>query len=235
MVSQRLKKHANELVYLQKARPCIRKHLITKADRSLVDCLCECADNILRGNVPLTKLQKKKLAKNKAGLRALTKKSFSQKEESDLTERWIFGMPTSTDCLCSSTVALYFASMKELNLMNRYHQTRGRPKPPVEQRVKVMDTLDKKIQSILEREDLSTDERLKLYDQSFTRYLNVHDDYRPQAMLGSASIFRTNSSALVFIVFGTLSNISSSIASFVSVSITAGGDVDTLDTTGLGL
>jgi hypothetical protein len=54
MVSQRLKKHANELVYLQKARPCIRNHLITKADRSLVDCLCECADNILRGNVPLT-------------------------------------------------------------------------------------------------------------------------------------------------------------------------------------
>jgi hypothetical protein len=96
--------------------------------------------------------------------------------------------------------------MKEVTLMNRYHQTQVRPKPPVEQRVKVMDTLDKKMQSILEREDLSTDERLKL-----------------------------NSSALVFIVFGTLSNISSSIASFVSVSITAGGDVDTLDTTGLGL
>ena len=66
MVSQRLKKHANELVYLQKARPCIRNHLITKADRSLVDCLCECADNILRGNVPLTKLQKEKLKRNKA-------------------------------------------------------------------------------------------------------------------------------------------------------------------------
>ena len=54
MVSQRLKKHPNELVYLQKARPCIRNHLITKANRSLVDFLCECADNILRGNVSLT-------------------------------------------------------------------------------------------------------------------------------------------------------------------------------------
>jgi hypothetical protein len=60
------------------------------------------------------------------------------------------------------------------------HQTQGRPKPPVEQRVKVMDTLDKKMESILEREDLSTDERLKLYDQSFTRYLSVHDDYIPR-------------------------------------------------------
>ena len=106
------------------------------------------------------------------------KVDLSQKEESDHTERLIFGIPTSTDCLCSSTVALYFVSMKELTLMNRYHQIQGRPKPPVEQRVKIMDTLDKKMESIPEREDLSTDERLKLYDQSFTRYLNVHDDYR---------------------------------------------------------
>jgi hypothetical protein len=55
--------------------------LITKADRSLVDCLCECADNILRENVPLTKLQREKLKRNKAGLRALTTKSVSLKKK----------------------------------------------------------------------------------------------------------------------------------------------------------
>jgi hypothetical protein len=70
--------------------------------------------------------------------------------------------------------------MKELILINRYHQTQERPKPPEEQRVKVMNTLDKKMQTILDREDLSADERLKLYDQSFTRYLNVYDDNRPR-------------------------------------------------------
>ena len=70
--------------------------------------------------------------------------------------------------------------MKELTLINMYHQTQERPKPPVEQRVKVMDTLDKKMQTILEREDLSADKRLKLYDQSFTRYLDVYDDNRPR-------------------------------------------------------
>jgi hypothetical protein len=70
--------------------------------------------------------------------------------------------------------------MKELTLINRYHQTQERQKPPVEQRVKIMDTLDKKMQTILEREDLLADERLKLYDQSFTRYLNVYDNFRPR-------------------------------------------------------
>jgi hypothetical protein len=43
-----------------------------------------------------------------------------------------------------------------------------------------MDTLDKKMQTILEREDLSADERLKQYDQSLYIYLNVYDDYRPR-------------------------------------------------------
>ena len=71
--------------------------------------------------------------------------------------------------------------------MNRYHQTQGRPKPPVEQRVNDMDTLDKNMQTILEREDLSADERLKRYDQSFTRYLNVHDDYRPRPVVSRMS------------------------------------------------
>ena len=87
MVSQGLKKHTSDIVYLQKARPCIRKHPITKADRSLVDCLCECADNILRENVPLTKLQKEKLERNKTGLRALTKKSVSLKKKKAILQK----------------------------------------------------------------------------------------------------------------------------------------------------
>ena len=87
MVSQRLKMHGSDILYLQKTKPCIRKHIITKADGSLVDCLCECADNILRGNVPLTKLQKEKLKRNKAGLRALTKKSVSLKQKKAILQK----------------------------------------------------------------------------------------------------------------------------------------------------
>jgi hypothetical protein len=87
MVSQSLQNHGSDILYLQKTKPCIRKHLITKADRSLVDCLCECVDNILRDNVPLTKLQKEKLKRNKAGLRALMKKSFSPKQKKAILQK----------------------------------------------------------------------------------------------------------------------------------------------------
>jgi hypothetical protein len=50
-----------------------------------------------------------------------------------------------------------------------------------------MDTSDKTMQSILEKEDLSTDELLKLYDQSFIRYLNVHDDHRSRPVVSRVS------------------------------------------------
>ena len=79
--------HGSDILYLQKTKPCIRKHIITKADGSLVDCLCECADNILRVNVPLTKLQKDKLKRNKAELRALTKKSVSLKQKKAILQK----------------------------------------------------------------------------------------------------------------------------------------------------
>ena len=68
--------------------------------------------------------------------------------------------------------------MKMLHLNQPVPQ---RPKPPVDQRVRVMDTLDKKMHDILERADLPVDERLKLYDQSLYRYKTIHDDYRPRS------------------------------------------------------
>jgi hypothetical protein len=87
MVSPRLRKHANDLLYLQKVKPCISKQIISKADRSLVECLRECADNILRGNVQLTQAQKTKLRRNKAGLRTLAKKSISLQKKKTVLQR----------------------------------------------------------------------------------------------------------------------------------------------------
>jgi hypothetical protein len=56
---------------------------------------------------------------NKCCALADQKVGLSQKEESDLTERWIFAVTTNTDCIYSSTVALYIISMKPLELMKQ--------------------------------------------------------------------------------------------------------------------
>lgn len=74
-MSQRVKKHACDLYYLSKAKPTVCKAIIEKADNSLICCICECAQNILHGKVPLEQHEKRNLAKHKDNLRQLIKKS----------------------------------------------------------------------------------------------------------------------------------------------------------------
>ena len=67
----RLKKHADTLHFMAKAKPKVNKALIEARDKELINCLCECALNVLKGNVPLSHDQKRKLARHKTGLRTL--------------------------------------------------------------------------------------------------------------------------------------------------------------------
>ena len=71
-MTSRLKKQAHTLKFMANARPNVNKALVQTADRDLVECLCECALNVLKGTVPLTPTQKRKLARHKQGLRTLS-------------------------------------------------------------------------------------------------------------------------------------------------------------------
>lgn len=77
----RLKKHAACLQMLATAKPKMAKAIIENADKALVHCLCECAFNVLKGNVPLTKAQKGKLQRYKQQLRDLVYKKRANKKK----------------------------------------------------------------------------------------------------------------------------------------------------------
>ncbi len=51
-----------------------RQGIIQGANKELVKCMCECALNVLNGNVPLKPADKKKLKKYRHNLRSLAKK-----------------------------------------------------------------------------------------------------------------------------------------------------------------
>ena len=79
---KRLRKHANLLKVLASANPKLKKSILDGADSPLIKTLCDCANNILKGNVYLTDRQKKKLRRHKYDLRALTKhRSKSSKKK----------------------------------------------------------------------------------------------------------------------------------------------------------
>ena len=51
-----------------------------------VFCLCECAKNLLKGNVPLTHAQKKTLSRRKKELRELARKKVSLKKKRKIVQ-----------------------------------------------------------------------------------------------------------------------------------------------------
>lgn len=66
-----IRKHAEVLVMLARAKPQLAKQIIAGADQSLLKSISECSLNILKGVVPLTPKQKSKLRRYKNRMRSL--------------------------------------------------------------------------------------------------------------------------------------------------------------------
>ena len=86
-MSTRIRRRADLLKVLAHAKPVTCKTIMKGADKDLVHCLCECTYNILKGNVPLTKAQKAKLTRYKQDLRAVAKKTTSQKRKREILQK----------------------------------------------------------------------------------------------------------------------------------------------------
>jgi len=85
-MSARVKKYAQQLRLLHDASPKIRKSLIGGCHPHVLSCICECAVNILKGHVPLTGAQKKKLRRHKRSLRLLSSKKVASKRKKRLLQ-----------------------------------------------------------------------------------------------------------------------------------------------------
>lgn len=79
-----------QLPLLKKLCKCnkkAKKQLLLEGGKSLQLCLRECALNVIRGNVPLSKHQFKKLQKFKKYLRQLSQKKTSLKRRLHIEQR----------------------------------------------------------------------------------------------------------------------------------------------------
>ena len=82
-MSHRLKKYAQQLRELHRLSPKAQKKLLIKIkkDTDFVKCLCECARNIIKGNVKLTDQQKESIRRRKKSFRKLSLKKTTLKEK----------------------------------------------------------------------------------------------------------------------------------------------------------
>ena len=74
MKSKRASQILSVIKPINKMTPKKRKQFIACCNRETLNCLCECAKNILRGNIKLSRSQLSKLKKHKSAIRNITLK-----------------------------------------------------------------------------------------------------------------------------------------------------------------
>ena len=82
----RLRKNGPALRLLQKAPTSLQKNILDKASPELIRCICDCAHNILQGNVTLSSHYKKKLSQHKTKLRKLADRKVVLKKKKRLVQ-----------------------------------------------------------------------------------------------------------------------------------------------------
>ena len=85
-MSESVKRQGEMLRFLARAKPSAVKAVVENATPQLVKTLCECCHNVLKGNVPLTPGQKRRLRRHKVNLRQLTKKSLTVKRRKQILQ-----------------------------------------------------------------------------------------------------------------------------------------------------
>ena len=79
-----VKQHFHKLKALRLGKGKQLKKLVQNLQSDELRTICQCAANTLRGNVPLTKLQKTRLKRHRRILRLLAKKKVSLKHKKKL-------------------------------------------------------------------------------------------------------------------------------------------------------
>ena len=87
MAPVKLRKYARHLQCMNVAPPAMVKTLVKDADSGLVNCICEVALNILKGNVAITPEQKRKLSRHKRDLRNVSVKRLDLKSKKRILQK----------------------------------------------------------------------------------------------------------------------------------------------------
>ena len=86
-MSERMKKFLPVLKRMRKFSDKAKRQYVGKCNRQFLDCISECAKNIIKGNVPLTTTQKAKLRRNRNDLRALSVKKTSLRKKRRILQK----------------------------------------------------------------------------------------------------------------------------------------------------
>ena len=86
-MSQLTKKYLPILKRINRLADKSKREYLKKCNKEFLDCLSECAKNVLRGNVPLSARHSAKLRRNKNDLRQLSAKKTSLRKKRQIVQK----------------------------------------------------------------------------------------------------------------------------------------------------
>jgi len=86
-MSRHVKKYLPVLKRIAKLGDKAKKDFIRKCDKEFLDCVSECAKNVIKGNVPLTIRQKERLRRSRNDLRALSVKKTTLRRKRRILQK----------------------------------------------------------------------------------------------------------------------------------------------------
>jgi len=89
-MSARVKKYLPVLKRIAKLDDKAKKDFVRKCDKEFLDCVSECAKNVIKDNVPLTVCQKKRLRRSRNDLRALSVKNTTLIRKRRILQKVVF-------------------------------------------------------------------------------------------------------------------------------------------------
>src|SRR6218665_1464287 len=171
-MSKRLQKYHVQLKLLKEASAIMRKEILKNCNKYLLCCLCECVQNLFKGNVPVTEAQKTKLARFKTKLR-----EFATKKTLVAVKRKLAQTGASAFCLllCFPSWGRYQHLSFRMEHANKMvlvepRQIENYNETPLD---KVRSKLDGQIYDIPHK-DIPDDEKAELYSASLNSYLDIN-------------------------------------------------------------
>lgn len=86
-MSLRVRKFLPVLKRIRKMSERAKREYVKKCDGQFLDCISECAKNIIKGNVPLTVRQKANLRRKRNDLRALSLKKTTLRKRRKIVQK----------------------------------------------------------------------------------------------------------------------------------------------------
>ena len=89
-MSERMKRFLPTLRRIHRIGEKATREYVKRCDRQFIDCVSECAKNVLKGKVPLSNAQMSKLRPRRQDLRALSVKKTSLTKKRKLSRKVVF-------------------------------------------------------------------------------------------------------------------------------------------------